>query len=108
MNTNRVIRKSTVVFFAVVAAVFTALTLYGSIGVDLTTGIFLGGCVTIPTAILGWLVLSLVLYLRAKKQSSDDLPALKSRLQVAIALLVFLAIVIAALIGCFALAISHM
>lgn len=108
MHQNKVTRKSTPIFFAVTVGFFIILSLIWAFTVDLTTGLFLGVMVTIPAAIVGWFVLSLVLYLRAKKRGDDDLPALKSRMTVASILLAFLVVVIAALIGFFAMGIQYM
>ncbi len=108
MYQNKVTRKSTHIFLAATVAFFIVLSLMWTIAVDLTTGLVLGVFVTIPAAIFGWFVLSLVLYLRGKKRDDDDLPALKSRLTVAIILLAFLAAVVAALFGFFAMAIQYM
>ncbi len=108
MYQNKVTRQSTHIFVAAAVGVFVLLSLIWTIAVDLTTGLVLGSFVTIPAAIVGWFILSLALYLRAKKQGTYDLPDLKSRLTVATILLAFLAALIAALIGLFAMAISHM
>lgn len=108
MYQNKVTRQSTHIFVAVAVGVFVLLSLIWTIAVDLTTGLALGAFVTIPAAIVGWFILSLVLYLRAKKRGDDDLIALKSRLTAATVLLVFLVAMIALLIGFFAMAISHM
>lgn len=108
MYQNKVTRQSTHIFVAVAVGVFVLLSLIWTIAVDLTTGLVLGAFVTIPAAIVGWFILSLVLYLRAKKRGDDDLTALKSRLTAATVLLVFLVAMIALLIGFFAMAISHM
>lgn len=108
MYQNKVIRRSTHIFVAATVGVFVLLSLIWTIAVDLTTGLTLGAFVTIPAAIVGWFILSLVLYLRAKKRGDDDLIALKSRLTAATVLLVFLVAMIALLIGFFAMAISHM
>ena len=108
MNPNRLIRKSTSIFFAVILGAFLALALYMTIASSLAWGLIFSTLVVFPGAVLGWFVLSLVLYLRAKKRQSDDLPDLKARMQTAIGLLVFLAVMIGLLIGFFAMAISHM
>lgn len=108
MYPNKGIRKSTSIFFAVTVGFFIALSLMWTITVDLITGLVLGVFVTVPAAILGWFVLSLVLYLRSKRRDDADLPALTSRLTVAGILLVFLVGTTVALIGFFAMAISHM
>ena len=108
MNQNKKAVRATPIFFAAVIGVFVTLTLLWTIAVDLTTGLALGAFVTIPAAIVGWFVISLVLYLRAKKKGGGDLTALKSRLTVATVLLAFLVVMIALLIGFFAMAISHM
>ncbi|MBQ9779794.1 MAG: hypothetical protein IJW00_02500 [Clostridia bacterium] len=108
MDRHYVIRFSTSIFFAVTIGVFAALTLLWAITVDLTTGLVFGAFVTIPAAVLAWFILSLVLYLRAKKRGDDDLPALKHRLKTSVILLIFLAVIIALLVAFFAYAISHM
>lgn len=108
MYQNKITRKSTPVFAASVVGLFVALGLFWTIAVDLTTGFFLSACVTIPAAILGWFILSLVLFLRAKKRGDDDLPELKHRLRTSVILLIFLAVMIALLMIFFACAISHM
>ena len=100
--------RSTPIFISAVCTLFAVLTLVWTLMVDLTTGLFLAVFVTIPTAILGWFILSLILYLRGKRRGDEKVPALKSRLTVATVLLVFLAVMIALLFGFFALAISHM
>ena len=108
MYQNKVTRRSTHIFVAATVGIFVLLSLIWTIHIDLVTGLFLGVMVTIPTAILGWFILSLVLYLLAKKQEGDDVTALKSRLNVAGILLAFLVAVIAALFGFFAMAIHYM
>ena len=108
MNRPPIVRKSTTVFLAVTVGVFAALALLWTIIVDLTTGLFLAVCVIFPAGILAWFILSLVLYLRAKKQGDDDLPALRHRMKTALILLIFLAAMIVALICFFAYAIGHM
>ena len=108
MNPNRLIRKSTSIFIIVILGAFLALALYMTIASSLAWGLIFSTLVVFPGAVLGWFVLSLVLYLRAKKRQSDDLPDLKARMKTAIGLLVFLAVMIGLLIGFFAMAISHM
>ena len=101
-------RTSTTVFAAVVGGVFAVITLIWTIVYSLTAGLVFASALTLPPAVLGWFILSLVLYLVGKKRGDADLPALKSRLSVASGLLVFLLIVIAALVVFFAMAIMYM
>ena len=108
MYQNKINRKSTSVFLYAVVGLFVALSLLWTIAEDLTTGLVLGMLVTIPSAIVAWFVLSLVLYLRAKKAGSPDLPSLSSRLTVASILLAFLIAVIVVLMVLFAMAIKYM
>ncbi len=108
MNRTPLVRKSTSVFIAVTVGAYAALVLLWTVTIDLITGLFLGVCVIIPAAILAWFILSLVLYHRAKKRGDDDLPQLRHRMKTAVILLIFLAVMIAALIGFFAFAIHHM
>lgn len=108
MTYNYIFRKSTTVFFAVTVGLYAVLALYWTITISLISGLLLGACAIIPIAIVGWFILSLVLYLRAKKRGDDDLPDLKHRMKTAVILLIFLAALIAALIAFFAYAIGHM
>ena len=104
-------RKSTSVFCAVVLGCFLAVLL-GALLIFasdvLASALMLAAVITIPGAILGWFILSKVLYTRARREESDDLPALKTRLTVATVLLVFLAVIAAALFVLFSLAIMYM
>ena len=107
--------KSTLYFLIAVLAVFGGITLVNllyalamGLGIDLAEALILPCILTIPAAIIGWFILSLVLYLRAQKQVSPDLPALKSRLTVASVLLGFLIAVVTALVAVFAMAIAFM
>lgn len=108
MDPYRIMRKSTSVFLAAILGAYAALALFWTVTVGLAAGLLLGACVVLPAAVLAWFILSLVLYLRAKKQGGDELLALKSRMRVATALLVFLIVLIALLVWFFAMAISHM
>lgn len=109
MNSNSICRKSTSVFLIAALGLHVLLSIMWTVATnDLTMGLLLAALVTIPAAILGWFVLSLVLYLRSKRRQDEDVQQLKSRLIVAIVLLIFLAGIIAALIGFFAMAIAHM
>ena len=101
-------RTSTTVFAAVVGLVFSVITLIWTIVYNLISGLVFATVLPLPPAVLGWFILSLVLYLVGKKRGDADLPALKSRLSVASGLLVFLLIVIAALVVFFAMAIMYM
>lgn len=108
MDPDRIIRRSTSVFLAATVGVYAILAFIWTLTADLTTGLIFSAFVTIPAAILGWSILSLVLYLRAKKRGDNDLPDLRSRMRVATGLLIFLAVMIALLIAFFSCAISHM
>ena len=101
-------RTSTTVFAAVVGGVFAVITLIWTIVYSLTAGLVFASALTLPPAVLGWFILSLVLYLVGKKRGGEDVPALKSRLTVAAGLLVFLLAVIAVLVVFFAMAIMYM
>ena len=101
-------RKSTAVFCAAVAGFFAVLFLILLFTVSITAALILGALLTIPAAIIGWFILSLVLYNRVRRKENDEVPPLKARLTVATVLLVFLVIVVAALFGLFAMAIMFM
>lgn len=108
MKQPGIISRSTSIFASVIVGLFIAVAFIQTVVTDLTTGLFTGAVVTIPAAVIGWFVLSLVLYCRAKKRGDIDLPERKSRMKVATALLLFLVAVILALIVFFAMAVSHM
>lgn len=108
MSYNRIVRTSTKIFAIVFAVLYAAITVVGTVWYNIWNGLFNATALTLPTAIPTWFVLSLVLFLRAKKRGDDDLPALKHRLKTSVALLIFLAIMIALLFAFFACAISHM
>lgn len=108
MNQKPIIRKSTAVFAAVFATVYIVIAFIWTLNINLVSGLVWAAAFTLPLADLTWFILSLVLFFRAKKRGDGDLPALKHRLKTAVALLVFLAIMIALLFAFFAYAISHM
>ena len=60
--------KAVSIFFAILAILFVALTLVWAILVDLAMGLFVGVLVTLLLGIAGWFVLTLILYVRAKKR----------------------------------------
>ena len=80
----------------------------GTVGYSIWNGLLIATALLLPVAIPTWFILSLVLFLRAKKRGDDDLPALKHRLKTSVVLLIFLAVMIALLFAFFACAISHM
>ena len=108
MEQNRIIRLSTKIFAIVFAVLYAAITVVGTIWYSIWNGLFNATALLLPVAIPTWFVLSLILYLRAKKRGDDDLPALKHRLKTSVVLLIFLAVMIALLFAFFACAISHM
>ena len=108
MEQNRIIRLSTKVFTIVFAVLYAAITVVGTIGYSIWNGLLIATALLLPVAIPTWFVLSLILFLRAKKRGDDDLPALKHRLKTSVILLIFLGIMIALLFAFFACAISHM
>ena len=101
-------KKLMCVFLAAILGAYAALALFWTVTVGLAEGLLLGACVVLPAAVLAWFILSLVLYLRAKKQGGAASVELRSRMRVATALLVFLIVLIALLVWFFAMAISHM
>ena len=108
MEQNRIIRLSTKVFAIIFAVLYTVITVMGTVGYSVWNGLLIATALILPVAIPTWFVLSLILFLRAKKRGDDDLPALKHRLKTSVVLLIFLAIMIALLFAFFACAISHM
>ena len=109
--------KSTLYFLIAVLAVFGGMTLVNllyalamGVGIDLAEALILPCILTIPAAIIGWFVLSFVLYRKAKAKQSEEasLPALKTRLTVACILLGFLIAIIIALVAVFSMAIAFM
>lgn len=101
-------RKSTAVFCAAVAGFFAVLFLVLLFTVSITAALILGALITIPAAIIGWFILSLVLYNRVRHMENDEADSLKARLTRATILLVFIVITAAALFGLFAMAIMFM
>ena len=108
MEQNRIIRLSTKIFAIVFSVLYAAITVVGTVGYSIWNGLLIATALLLPVAIPTWFVLSLILYLRAKKRGDDDLPALKHRMRTAAILLIFLAVIIALLVAFFAYAISHM
>ena len=108
MYQNRIIRPSTKIFAIVFAVLYAAITVVGTVWYSIWNGLFNATALLLPLAIPAWFILSLVLFLRAKKRGDDDLPELKHRLKTAVVLLIFLAVMIALLMIFFACAISHM
>lgn len=108
MDQNRIVRTSTKIFAIVFAVLYAVITVVGTVGYSIWNGLFIATALLLLVAIPTWFILSLVLYLRAKKRGDDDLPALKHRLKIAVSLLIFLAILIALLMVFFSCAISHM
>lgn len=100
--------KSIPIFFASLGGLFLVLTVLWSFGSNIWFSAILALFVTLFVGIPGWFVLSLVLYLRAKKRGDAYLPVLKSRFTIAKTILVFWVIMLAALYGLFIMAISHM
>ena len=101
-------RKSTAVFCAAVAGLYAVLFFIMLFFMHIIACLIWSAILTIPVAIVGWFILSLVLYNRVRWKENDEVPPLKSRLTVATVLLVFLVIVVAALFGLFAMAIMFM
>lgn len=108
MKPKPFIRRSTAIFACVTAGMFVALAIYGAVTSGIAEGLLYGVLATIPAAVAGWFVLSLVMFIIAKKKGREDAPALKRRLWVAAGLVSFLLLLIAALMGVFALAIQYM
>lgn len=108
MYQNRIVRLSTKIFAGIFAVLFAVITVVGTVGYSIWNGLFIATALLLPLAIPAWFILSLVLFLRAKKRGDDDLPELKHRLKTAVVLLIFLAVMIALLMIFFACAISHM
>ncbi len=100
--------KAVSIFFTTLATLFVALTLVWTILVDLTMGLFVGVLVMLPLGIVGWFILTLILYLRAKKRGSEDLPTIKTYFTVATTLVVFILAMMVLLVGFSIMAISHM
>ena len=100
--------KSIPIFFASLGGLFLVLTVLWSFGSNIWFSAILALFVTLFVGIPGWFVLSLVLYLRAKKRGDAYLPVLKSRFTIATTILAFWVIMLAALYGLFIMAISHM
>ena len=108
MDQNRIVRTSTKIFAIVFAVLYTAIIVVGTVGYSIWNGLLIATALILPTAIPTWFILSLILFLRAKRRGDDDLPALKHRLKTSVILLIFLGIMIALLFAFFACAISHM
>ncbi len=108
MNRPPIIHPSSSVFAAVIITMYAVIAFIWTLEINLVSGLVWSAAITLPIADLTWFILSLVLYLRAKKRGEDDIPALKHRLRTAVILLIFLAVMIALLIAFFAYAISHM
>ena len=108
MEQNRVIRLSTKIFAAVFIVAYTVIAFLWTLNISFIAGLVWAAVFTLPAADVIWFILSLILYLRAKKRGNDDLPALKHRLKTSVILLIFLAVMIVLLIAFFAYAISHM
>ncbi len=108
MNRTPIIRPSSKVFAAVFITVYAVIAFVWTLEINLVSGLVWSAAITLPIADLTWFILSLVLYLRAKKQGDDDLPEMKVRLRTSVILMVFLIVMIALLIAFFAYAISHM
>ena len=100
--------RSTKIFLLAALILFLVQSVLWCFAAGLPANLLMACLGTLPPAILGWFILSLVLYLRAQKQASPDLPALKSRLTVATVLLGFLIAIITALVAIFAMAIAFM
>ena len=108
MYQNRIVRLSTKIFAGIFAVLFAAITVVGTVWYSIWNGLFNATALLLLLAIPTWFILSLVLFLRAKKRGDDDLPELKHRLRTSVILLIFLAVMIALLMIFFACAISHM
>lgn len=108
MFQNRFIRRSTAIFLSIVLGVYAVLAIYWTIWVGIVAGLIMGALGVFFPAILGWYILTRVLYLRAKRREDDDLPELETRMHVATALLIFTVIIAAVLFGFFIMAVSHM
>ena len=108
MDNHRMIRKSTAIFATVFMAIYGVIAFIWTLEINLVSGLVWSAAFTLPIADLAWFILSLVLYLRAKKKGDSDLLEMKARLRTAVILLAFLVLMIALLIAFFAYAISHM
>ena len=100
--------KAVSIFFGVLGILFLTLVVVWTILVDLTTALFLGLLVMLPLGIAGWFILTWILYARAKKLGSDDLPIIKTYFTVATTLVVFILAMIVLLVGFSIMAVSHM
>ena len=108
MDNHRIIRKSTAIFATVFMVIYVVIAFIWTLEINLVSGLVWSAAFTLPIADLAWFILSLVLYLRAKKKGDSDLLEMKARLRTAVILLAFLVLMIALLIAFFAYAISHM
>ena len=108
MKLNPIMRLSTKIFMAVFAALYVAVEVFLLFSVNVFAAFLFPLFYLLPAAIAVWFVLSAVLYVRAKKRGDEDLPALKTRLTVATALLIMLAVLFVLLIGFFAMAVMYM
>ena len=108
MDANRLVRPSTKIFAAVWIGLYTVIAFLWTLNISLTAGLVWAAVFTLPVADVAWFILSLVLYLRAKKRGDEDYFDLKHRLKISVFLLIFLAVMTALLIAFFAYAISHM
>ena len=108
MDANRLVRPSTKIFTAVCIGLYTVIAFLWTLQISLAAGLAWAAVFTLPVADVAWFILSLVLYLRAKKRGDEDCLDLKHRLKISVILLIFLAVMIALLIAFFAYAISHM
>jgi hypothetical protein len=108
MDANRIVRPSTKIFAAVWIGLYTVIAFLWTLHISLAAGLVWAAVFTLPVADVAWFILSLVLYLRAKKRGDEDYFDLKHRLKTSVFLLIFLAVMTALLIAFFAYAISHM
>ena len=108
MKSNRLMRKSTAVFAAVVALSFVALSIAMMFSVSIPFVFAVAALYLLPPAITAWYILSLVLDRRAFHRESAEAPALKIRLTVATILLIFMLALMGLLIGFFVLAVMFM
>ena len=108
MKKNRIMRPSTKNFVIVFAALFVILSSIMVFFAGVEAAFFLSILFLIPAAITVWFILSVSLYVDAKKREDEDLPSLKLRLIVASALFAATVLLSVLLVGFFAMAIMFM
>ncbi len=108
MKKNRIMRPSTKIFGIVFAALLVIMSSIMVFFAGFEAAFFLSILFLIPAAITVWFILSVSLYVGAKKRKDEDLPSLKLRFIVASVLLALMVVLTTLLIGLFAMAIMFM